>query len=115
MESISGSIGKITAGVYTEVVLCAACWSSAVPFFHQRIHIRHRHEDARAPACERLGDRELIEVARIIIVNGRPEQPAQIAHALRRSRRPADASDLLLRRRGKIGLQLAFDHRSPGN
>jgi len=33
VESCSGSIGKISAAVYTEVVLCRACWSMAEPGF----------------------------------------------------------------------------------
>jgi len=44
-------------------------------FRHKGIPSATADEDAHAPVRERLGHRELVEVARIIIVDGRPQQP----------------------------------------
>ena len=77
---------------------------------HQGVHVRDRHEDSDPPARERLGDRELVEVAGVVVVDGRPEPIAQVAHVAARIRRPADGRHFLLRRRREVRLQAALDH-----
>ena len=42
------------------------------PFPHQRVHVCDRHEDSDPAAREGLGDRELVEVAGVVVVDGRP-------------------------------------------
>ena len=86
-------------------------WPSiAESFPHQCVHVRDRHEDSDPPARERLGDRELVEVAGVVVVDGRPEPIAQVAHVVGRTGRPADGRQLLLRRRREVRLQAALDH-----
>jgi len=61
--------------------LWRACSSMAPPFFYQRDHVRHGNQDFHPVLRQRLGDRELIQVARVIVVDGSPEQPAQITNS----------------------------------
>ena len=46
---------------------------------HEGIHVGNRDEDFHPAVGQGLGDRELIEVERVVVVNGRPEQSTQLA------------------------------------
>jgi hypothetical protein len=47
---------------------------------HQHADIGDGDEDFNRAIGHRLGNRELIQIARRVVVNLRPEQPAQIAN-----------------------------------
>jgi hypothetical protein len=59
-------------------------------FGDERVDVRDADEQAEAARLA-LGVLHLVEVARLAVVDGRPEQPAQVAHALdgRHRRGPA--------------------------
>jgi hypothetical protein len=80
---------------------------------HQRVHIRDRNENSDPPAGERLGDRDLVEVAGVVIVDGRPEPLPQVAQVAGRIGRPVDGRQLSQRSRRKVGLQAALNHGLP--
>ena len=69
-----------------------SCWPRrgrrcAEPFVDQRVDVGDRDEDRlAAPSPRGLRDRELIEIARVVVVDRRPRELAQVAH--RRLRRP---------------------------
>jgi len=90
------------------VMRCMAVDRRVLP--HQRVHVRDRHEDSGPLARERLGDRELVEVAGVVVVDGRPEPIAQVADVVGRTGRPADGRQLLQRGRREVRLQAALDH-----
>ena len=81
VESFSGSIGKISAAVYTEVVLVARVVVDGGVLPDERVDVGDGDEDPHRAAGQRLGDRELVEVARIVVVDRCPRQTAQIANA----------------------------------
>ena len=80
-----------------------------------------RDQDLHGPARERLGDRELVKVARIVVVDGAPEAPAQIADVARASAvggegcRRVEARDLGQGVARKIRLKAAIEHRLVGD
>jgi hypothetical protein len=80
------------------------------PFSHQCVHVRDCHEDSEPPALERLGDRELVEVAGVVVVDGRPQLIAHVAHVVGRTGRPADGRQLLQHRRREVRLQVTLNH-----
>ena len=59
---------------------------------------------------ERLGDRELVEVAGVVVVDGRPEPIAQVAQVAGRTSGSADGRQFLPRGRREVRLQAALDH-----
>ena len=71
-------------------------------FPHQGVHIGDRHQNSDLPVRERFGDRELIQVAGIVVVNGRPEPVTQVTQGgcLGRS---DDGRQLLRAAAGKSG------------
>jgi hypothetical protein len=54
VESFSGSMGKISAAVQTEIVSVRAWPSNAEPFFYDRIDVRHCDENLYHSARELL-------------------------------------------------------------
>jgi len=81
---------------------------------HQRVHIGNGHEDPGAAVRQRLGHRQLIQIAGVIIVDGCPQQAAQVAHAAGRRGGRFDRRQFRLRGRRKIGLEPALEHRVAG-
>ena len=69
-----------------------------------------------APAGERLRHRELVEVARVVVVDRHPREVPQVADGGPRLD-DALAEGLGLRedRGGEVGQQAAFGHRPPGD
>ena len=80
---------------------------------HQRVHVRNRNENPDLPAGERLGNRDLVEVAGVVIVDGCPEPFPQVAQVAGCIGRPVDGRQLSQRSRRKVGLQTALNHRLP--
>ena len=82
------------------------------PFYPLHVYVCDRHAHLHAAAAERFAYRQLIEIARIVVVDRRPQQAALIAHGgiVRRSRRRR----LRLRdRRGReLGKQSITFHRA---
>jgi hypothetical protein len=72
-------------------------------FAHQSVHIRDGHQDSNLPTRKRFGNGELVEVARVVVVNGSPKQVAQIADIVRRFGRPAMAANSFCAANGKSG------------
>jgi hypothetical protein len=60
---------------------------------HERIDVGDRHEDLHRAVRGRLGHRELIEIARVVVVDRRPQALAQIADPV--PRRVAAGGDCL--------------------
>ena len=46
---------------------------------HQGVDVGHRHQQARAAGGQRLGHAQLVQVARVVVVDGKPGQVAQVA------------------------------------
>ena len=82
-------------------------WSAR---FDECIDIGDRDEHPDVSAAEILCHRKLVEIAGIVVVDGAPQEIAQIANAVL-TRRLTDRRELLLGRCGKIGLETAIDHR----
>jgi hypothetical protein len=79
---------------------------------HERIDVRNRHEHLGAAATDRLGHGQLVEIARIVVVDRRPQQAARVAHptVLRRHRR--GAAGLVERGGRELGKQAVAQHRT---
>ena len=78
---------------------------------HQRVDIRDCDHDLDDSVGERFGDGELIEIARVVVVDGRPEQGAQVAD--RRTGLRVGLGDRLrlsLCFRREVGQQPVLDH-----
>ena len=71
------------------------------------IHIGHPHQHADS-AGDALGPLDLVEIARIVVVDGGPEQRGQIAQAAVRLR--VDGGELPLGFGREIGLEAVIDH-----
>jgi hypothetical protein len=79
----------------------------------QRVDVGDRDQDARGPVAVRNRYRQLVEVARVVVVDRRPEQMAQIAHgSVGRGRGARDRVRLALRRSRKVRLQPALEHHA---
>ena len=83
---------------------------------HPRIDVGHRHEQLHGRCGEGLRDLQLVEVARVVVVDRRPRQLPEVADARPRLDRPfAEGLGLGEGRRREVGLQAARDHRAPGD
>ena len=76
--------------------------------------VGHRHQHPGAASGERLGHGELVEVARIVVVDRAPRQVPQVAHAgAVRADRGLEASYLGEHRGREVGLEATSAHRMP--
>ena len=85
-------------------------------FPDHRVHVGDRDEDRHRVPARRRGDRELVEVSGVVVVDGRPEEMAEVADggiAVDRGRR--QRADLGEDRRREVGLEPALAHRPPGD
>jgi hypothetical protein len=83
---------------------------------HHRIDIGHGDEDLDRAVGQGLAGGELIEVARVVVVDRTPGQRGQIEQAcMRIAPRPVDRGQLAGHRRGELGLEPALGHRFSGN
>ena len=83
---------------------------------HRRIHVGDRHEDGDRAVRQRLRDRELIEIARIVVVDRRPEMVAHVAHGRRGlARRTVDRLRLGDRGGRELRRQAVLHHGAAGD
>ena len=80
----------------------------------QRVDVGDGHEDTDA-VLARFGDRELIEVARVLVVDGAPETIAQVAAGGRLGARFGELVGLGQRGGREVGLETPLPHRLPRN
>ena len=81
-------------------------------FRRGHVHVGDCHEHADTVAGQRLGDRQLIEIARVVVIDRTPLPILEIAHRLGRCGwRIAKRSGLCDRIRRKVRLEAAFAHR----
>ena len=76
-----------------------------------RAHVGDRHQDPRAAVRLALGDGELVEVERVVVVDGAPEQAAEVVGARAVRREVRQRAGLGERPRRELGLQAVLDHR----
>ena len=76
----------------------------------QRVDVRDGNEDGHVACRVPASDRELIEVPGVVVIDGAPDQVAQIAAPIG-SGRPVERGDLGLRRTGKVGFEATIAHR----
>ena len=82
-------------------------------FRDERVDIGNADENFHAAIWLSFGNFDLIEIARSVIVNRRPEEVSQIAHIFSRGdlgRVSAQVSQLFLDGRGEIGVESALPH-----
>ena len=82
----------------------------------QAVDVGDRHAHVRVVSGERLGHLDLVEVARLHLVDRGPEKGAQVAHARRGCgvRGSPDSGDLRLDFGLEVGPEAAIDHRLAG-
>src|SRR5207245_11058957 len=85
------------------------------PLRHAGVHVRDGHKHPRG-AARVHGDGELVEVARVVVVDRAPEQIARVANRAIAAVGLAGRR-LRLRARGRreLGLEAALDHRAAGD
>jgi hypothetical protein len=82
----------------------------------ERVHVGDRDPQPRARAVEPLGDRELVEVAGVVVVDRAPGERAQVADAGAGGvGRAADAVELGERVAREVGLEALLAHRAAGD
>ena len=80
-----------------------------------RVDVGHGDETAHFPAAQVFGDGELVEIARVVVVDRAPEEVAHVAHAAAVVRgRTVDGVGLFLRGVGEVGGEAALEHGLPG-
>ena len=81
-----------------------------------RIDVGHGNQDLDFVSGHRLGDGKLVQVARVVVVDGSPEQVSEVANLF-----PVDACRVLNQAEfaqcfgGKVGEQSPFGHRPAGD
>ena len=87
----------------------------------ERVHVGDGDKHLRLAVGRGLGDRQLIEVARVVIVDGAPQQLPQVQDIGRWALGFGlwallfEGRDLFQRRGGKVGLEAAVAHRLVSN
>jgi hypothetical protein len=84
-------------------------------FWGQRVHIRHRHQDSGPPERERFRNGDLVEVERVVVVDGRPEPVAQIPGVAGQRGWRFNHPQFPPGGRGEVRLQAAPDHGAAGD
>ena len=96
-------------------MLVAACrrWASGA---HDGIHVGDGDENLDPAIGQPVSDGELVEIHRRIVVDGAPQQLAQVADGLAGGLgRPLNALQMPQSIFGKVRLKAAFEHGLPGN
>ena len=84
-------------------------------FVHRGIDVGDGDEDLHVAVRRRLGDRQLIEVARLVVVDRAPRASAKVARgAPGRLRRSAEGGHFGERARRKVGVETAGAHGGDG-
>ena len=85
-------------------------------FADHRVHVGDRDEDRHGVPARRRGDRELVEVSRVVVVDGSPGEVAEVADGgIALLGGPGDRARLGEVRRGEVRLEPALAHRPPGD
>ena len=80
---------------------------------HHRVDVRNRDKNLHPPAALRLRHRQLIEIARVVVVDRAPRQVAQVTDpGAARKRRGPDRAQLLEGRGGEIRLEAVLAHQA---
>ena len=116
-ESAVGSIGSTRVGKYTDVARSCAPVSTALPGTHVVAHVRDRDDEAEALRM-RLGVDRVVEVARILAIDGDERQVAQVDARRGRARIDVRTEGVrLAQRRGRetraAGRSARWPTRSP--
>jgi hypothetical protein len=83
---------------------------------HQRVHVGHGDEDAHAPVTGVLAPAELVEVARVIVVDRAPAEVAEVADAVAfLVRRTVDGVQLFADLGLEVRQQSLVDHGGVGD
>ena len=80
---------------------------------HQGVDVSDAHQNADVAVWKLVGDLDLVEILRGVVVNRGPEQVAQVVDvSVRRRDRNVrlEGSDLLLNRRWEVRFKAVFDH-----
>jgi hypothetical protein len=84
--------------------------------FDDRVNVGNGDQNLGGPVGHGFGNRKLVQIARIIVVNGAPEKVPEITRrSLNLRGRPVDSIKLGERRGRKIWNQPFFEHHSMGN
>ena len=84
--------------------------------FDDRVNVGNGDQDLGGPGGHGFGNLKLVQIARIIVVDGAPEQVPEIARRFLRSCRwPGDSGEFGERLGQKIRNQASFKHRPMGN
>jgi hypothetical protein len=83
---------------------------------NDRVNIGNSDKDLCGPVGHRFGNGKLIQITRIVVVDGTPEKVPEIACRFVSSRCwPVDSVELGERLRRKIWRESSFEHRPMGN
>jgi hypothetical protein len=84
--------------------------------FDDRVNVGNGDQNLGGPVGHGFGNGKLVQIARIIIVNGAPEKvPEIVRRSLNLHGRPVDSVKLGERRGRKIWNQPFFEHHPMGN
>ena len=84
--------------------------------FDDRVNVGNSDQDLGGPVGQGLGNGKLIQIPRIIVVNGAPEEVPEIARRLLSPRRrPVDSVELGERQGRKIREESSCKHRPMGD
>ena len=82
----------------------------------QSVHVSHGDQDLHCPAAQILGQRKLVEIEGVVVVDRAPQQVTQVAHGTAfRGCGAAYAVELLQRHGIEIRLQPSIEHRFASN
>ena len=91
-------------------------WSSiGDPLRHAGIDVGDRHAHERRAVAAGFGGAELIEIARVVVVDRAPEQAGEVAQIAVDRRRVRNLLCLRQRRRREVGLEAALVHGAAGD
>ncbi len=79
------------------------------------IDIRDGHTHTHAPIRPLFGDGELVEIARVVVIDRTPEELPEIEQRCVRRGRLGKARRLGPSRLRDLGLEAAFEHRAVGD
>ena len=84
--------------------------------FDQRIDVGNGHQQLDGAARQRFADGQLVQVQRIVVVDGTPQQSGQVLDSRRRfASGTGEQGQLLADAVRELGLQSAFGHGAGGN
>jgi hypothetical protein len=86
------------------------------PLFDHCVNVGNGDKDLGGPVRQGFGNGKLVQIARVIVVDGAPEEVSEITRRFFRShRRPVDSVELGERLGRKIRNKSPFKHRPVGD